>query len=94
MDPTPYTLTIGTPAPDFDLPATDGGRYRLADLDDAEALVVFFTCNHCPYVIGSDEVTRATVLGYAPRVVHTPAGQVIVLRLRNMSGPLASACQP
>jgi peroxiredoxin len=24
-------------------------------------LVVFFTCNHCPYVLGSDEVTRATV---------------------------------
>ena len=23
-------------------------------------LVVFFTCNHCPYVLGSDEVTRRT----------------------------------
>jgi len=22
--------------------------------------VIFFTCNHCPYVIGSDELTRAT----------------------------------
>src|SRR4029077_12370748 len=22
--------------------------------------VIFFTCNHCPYVIGSDEVTRKT----------------------------------
>jgi len=26
--------------------------------------VVFFTCNHCPYVIGSDEVTRKTVLRF------------------------------
>ena len=24
-------------------------------------LVVFFTCNHCPFVVGSDDVTRATV---------------------------------
>ena len=94
MDPMPSTLTIGSPAPDVDLPATDGRRYRLADFDGAEALVVFFTCNHCPYVIGSDEVTRATVLGYAPRVVHTPAGQVIVLRLPNMLRSPPSACLP
>jgi peroxiredoxin len=56
-----FTLRIGEKAPDFDLPATDGKTYRLADFAGAKALVVFFTCNHCPYVLGSDEVTRATV---------------------------------
>ncbi|RPI05411.1 MAG: thioredoxin family protein [Zetaproteobacteria bacterium] len=56
-----FTLRIGDKAPDFELPATDGKRYRLADFAGAKALVVFFTCNHCPYVLGSDEVTRATV---------------------------------
>jgi len=56
-----FTLRIGDKAPDFELPATDGRTYRLADFAGAKALVVFFTCNHCPFVVGSDEVTRATV---------------------------------
>lgn len=56
-----FTLTLGDPAPDFQLPGTDGKAYGLADFSAAQTLVVFFTCNHCPYVIGSDEVTRATV---------------------------------
>jgi len=56
-----FTLRIGDKAPDFEVPATDGRTYRLADFAGAKALVVFFTCNHCPYVLGSDEVTRATV---------------------------------
>ena len=56
-----FTLQIGDRAPDFELPATDGKPYSLADFARAEVLVVFFTCNHCPYVTGSDEVTRATV---------------------------------
>jgi peroxiredoxin len=54
-----FTLDIGAKAPDFSLPATDGKTYGLKDFD-AAVLVVFFTCNHCPYVIGSDEVTRQT----------------------------------
>jgi peroxiredoxin len=54
----PFTLPLGSTAPDFRLPATDGKTYSLADFSDAKVLVVFFTCNHCPYVIGSDEVTR------------------------------------
>ncbi len=56
-----FTLELDDKAPDFKLPATDGKTYRLADFDKAKFLVVFFTCNHCPFVIGSDEVTRTTV---------------------------------
>ena len=55
-----FTLRIGDKAPDFKVEATDGRTYSLADFSKAKALVVFFTCNHCPYVLGSDEVTRAT----------------------------------
>jgi peroxiredoxin len=65
-----FTLQIGASAPDFFLPATDGQCYRLADFASAKALVVFFTCNHCPYVIGSDEVTRQTALKYQDRGVR------------------------
>ena len=54
-----FTLQIGDEAPGFELPATDGNTYRLADFDD-RVVVIFFTCNHCPYVTGSDEVTRQT----------------------------------
>ena len=64
-----FTLELGKQAPDFALPATDGRSYRLSDFDDAKTLVVFFTCNHCPYVLGSDEVTRRTAEKFASRSV-------------------------
>jgi peroxiredoxin len=64
-----FTLALGEKAKGFDLPATDGKRYKLSDFDDSPVLVVFFTCNHCPYVIGSDEVTRQTVEKYKDRGV-------------------------
>ncbi len=56
-----FTLELGAMAPDFSLPATDGNAYQLSDFAESAVLVIFFTCNHCPYVIGSDEVTRKTV---------------------------------
>ena len=65
-----FTLQIGDQAPDLQLPATDGKTYKLADFCDADVLVVFFTCNHCPYVTGSDEVTRQTAEKYAARGVR------------------------
>ena len=35
--------------------------YSLDSFKDFDNLIIFFTCNHCPYVTGSDEVTRLTV---------------------------------
>ncbi len=64
-----FTLETGQRAPAFSLPATDGNTYSLDSFKDAKYLVVFFTCNHCPYVTGSDEVTRATVEKFAPKGV-------------------------
>jgi len=63
-----FTLQIGESAPHFKLPATDGNTYELSYFKN-KVLVVFFTCNHCPYVLGSDEVTRKTVEKYAPKGV-------------------------
>lgn len=65
-----FTLQLGESAPGFSLPATDGRTYRLDDFSTAETLVVFFTCNHCPYVTGSDEVTRVSAEKYASRGVR------------------------
>ena len=65
-----FTLDIGQPAPDFRLPATDGKTYSLEDFREAPTLVIFFTCNHCPYVTNSDEVTRATAEKFAAQGVQ------------------------
>lgn len=66
----PRQIAIGDPLPQFDVPATDGTTYSPNDFEDADILVVFFTCNHCPYVIGSDETTRATAEKFADRGVR------------------------
>lgn len=51
MTATPSTmLPLGTPAPDFELPNTQGKIITLNDFKDAPALLVIFMCNHCPFV--------------------------------------------
>jgi len=64
-----FTIKPGEMVKPFNLPATDGKIYKLSDFDKYKYLVVFFTCNHCPYVIGSDEITRATAEKYLPKGV-------------------------
>ncbi|HEY5930269.1 MAG TPA: thioredoxin family protein [Burkholderiales bacterium] len=41
---------FGWKAREFDLPGTDGKRYRLQDAGGPNGLLVMFICNHCPYV--------------------------------------------
>lgn len=65
-----FTLEIGKKAPDFDLPATDGNSYTVESFKDSKFLVIFFTCNHCPYVLGSDEITRKTADKFASKGVR------------------------
>jgi peroxiredoxin len=51
MARTPSTmLELGTAAPGFTLPDTDGRTVSLDDFNDAPALLVMFLCNHCPFV--------------------------------------------
>jgi peroxiredoxin len=51
MARTPSTmLPLGTAAPDFRLPDTEGAMVGLADFKNSKALIVMFICNHCPYV--------------------------------------------
>lgn len=41
---------LGSSAPDFLLPATDGRRYALSDTRGTHGTLIAFICNHCPYV--------------------------------------------
>src|SRR5437763_12459175 len=68
-----FTLQPGQPAPAFDLPGTDGKRHALGDFKGCRVLVVAFTCNHCPYVIGSEERLIEFALKYAPKSVAVVA---------------------
>jgi peroxiredoxin len=60
----PPVCDFGWKARDFDLPATDGRRYRLADVAGPRGTLLMFICNHCPYVkaIRSRIVRDATEL--------------------------------
>ena len=49
LDSESDVLQRGDAAPSFELPDTDGESRTLEDFADAEALLVVFTCNHCPY---------------------------------------------
>ncbi len=64
-----FTLQIGETAPDFSLPGVDGKTCALADFADAKALVIVFSCNHCPYVIGAEDRMIDFHETYAPRGV-------------------------
>lgn len=43
-------LPLGTTAPAFSLPATDGSHCSLQQFADSKLLLVMFICNHCPFV--------------------------------------------
>ena len=53
-------LSLGTAAPDFNLPDTISGKMvSLNELKSDLATVVMFICNHCPYVIHvNEEIVR------------------------------------
>jgi len=64
-----FTLELGAPAPDFNLPGVDGKDYSLDRFKQAKILIVVFSCNHCPAVIGSQDRMIQFAKDYAPRGV-------------------------
>jgi peroxiredoxin len=62
-------LPLGTKAPDFRLPDTNGKFVSLADFTGAPALVVVFMCNHCPYVKHIRDALAQLARDYLPRRV-------------------------
>jgi peroxiredoxin len=71
MSLTPSTmLPLGTTAPDFQLPDTNGKVVSLVELAKGKsALLVIFMCNHCPYVIHIRAGLAQLARDYAPRGV-------------------------
>ena len=63
-------LALGTPCPDFRLRSVDGRTVARDDLRDAQALVVMFICNHCPYVQAVEDRIIALGREYGPRGVQ------------------------
>ena len=67
------TLAIGASAPDFKLPGVDGKDWALADFAEAKALVVVFTCNHCPTAQAYEERLKKIVEDYKAKGVAVVA---------------------
>lgn len=57
-----FTLPIGSSAPDFDLPGHDGRNHAFFGANGVQGrsgTLLFFTCNHCPYVVNSEDRQKA-----------------------------------
>ena len=75
-------MPLGTPAPDFTLPGVDGRTWSLSDFTDASALLIVFTCNHCPYAVALQDRLVGLQTRYAARglrlVAINPNPEVMV----------------
>jgi thiol-disulfide isomerase/thioredoxin len=70
-DPTP--LEIGSAAPGFSLPATDGKTYSLKDFQGSRLLLIVFTCNHCPTAQAYEDRIKQLVTDYKHKGVAVVA---------------------
>ena len=59
-----HVLDRGDEAPSFELRGTDEQTHTLADFDDSEALLLVFTCNHCPYAKAKEEALNTLAAEY------------------------------
>jgi len=61
-------LSLGTPAPDFNLPdVVSGETVSLDQLAGKKGLLVMFICRHCPYVVHVQEELARLGAEYADR---------------------------
>lgn len=67
------TLQIGSIIPAFDLPSLDGKNYSLDSLKNKKALIIIFSCNHCPYVQAYEDRIVALQKEYTEKEVAVVA---------------------
>ena len=65
-----FTLELGESIRDFSLPGVDGRNWSPGDFADAKVLIINFTCNHCPFVTGSQDRVDRLYAEYAPQGVR------------------------
>lgn len=66
-------ITIGSSLPEFNLPAVDGTSKGSKYLKEGKVGLVAFTCNHCPYVKGSEEMLISIVEKFEKEGLRTVA---------------------
>jgi peroxiredoxin len=59
-------FAIGSELPHFSLPSVDGSVVTDQFFSGAAASLVVFTCNHCPYVKGSEAMLNTIVKRFIP----------------------------
>jgi peroxiredoxin len=67
------TLKIGSPAPDFNLSGIDAKKYSLSSFKDKNAIIVIFSCNHCPYVQANEDRIKQIQKDYKDKGVEVIA---------------------
>lgn len=58
---------IGDVATDFRLLNVDGSYVSMSDYTDAKGIVVIFSCNHCPFVVATEDRMIDLHNKYAPK---------------------------
>jgi peroxiredoxin len=68
-----FTIDIGKAGPGFKLKGVDGKLHSLSDYADKKALVVVFTCNHCPTAVQYEGRLVQLQKDYGPKGVQLVA---------------------
>jgi peroxiredoxin len=72
-------VKVGAAAPEWlDLEGVDGKLHKLADLKDAKAVLVVFTCNHCPVAQAYEDRIIALYKDY-----HEKGVEVVAINVNN-----------
>jgi thiol-disulfide isomerase/thioredoxin len=73
-------FSVGDPAPEWtDLEGVDGKKHSLSELKDAKAVVVVFTCNHCPVAQAYEDRIVALANDYKDKGV-----ELVAINVNNM----------
>jgi peroxiredoxin len=68
-----FTIDVGKAGPQFSLKGVDGKLHSLKDYADKKAVVVVFTCNHCPAAIAAEDRLIRLQKDYAAKGVQLVA---------------------
>jgi peroxiredoxin len=68
-----FTIEVGKLAPAFRLPGVDERDWALEDFAKCRIVVLVFSCNHCPFVVGSEERMLAFQHDFGSRGVQLVA---------------------